>query len=139
MTKPKSGRDIHARIFHKLLDVIPDLLAIEEHGKSVVEGFMNLNLDILHRRPDRIIIAISHYYKQNGDMIADPDMEIAVYPSREYAEAMTYQDTYGYQSVLSGEEVNAKLQRDLNGFLSQWLTNLIQQGHRIQAEATSES
>ena len=59
----------------------PDLLTIEESGKSKVDGFMDLNLDILHRQPDRILIARSHYWKHgSGDMIADPDMEIAVHP-----------------------------------------------------------
>lgn len=136
MANRNSIRDINARIFHKLLDVVPDLLTIEEHGKSVVSGYMDLNLDILHRNPERIIIALSHYYKHHsGDMIADPDMEIAVYPSREYAEALTYQDAYSYQSVLQDEGVvDAKLQRDLNDFLSQWLTNLKQQGHLVKAD-----
>lgn len=134
MTTKNSHGDINSRLFHKLLDVIPDLLTIEESGKSQVDGFMDLNLDILQRTPERLIIALSHYYKHpSGDMIADPDMEIAVYPSREHAEALTYQDTYSYQSVLiDSGQVNARLQRDLNGFLSQWLTNLIGQGHRIR-------
>lgn len=134
MATKDSSRDIHARIFHKLLDVVPDLLTIEEHGKSVVTGYMDLNLDILHRTPERIIIALSHYYKHpSGDVIADPDMEIAVYSSREYAEALTYQDSFGYQSVLvESDQVNPRLQRDLNSFLSQWLINLIEQGHRIK-------
>lgn len=139
MATNNSSREIHARIFHKLLDVVPDLLTIEEHGKSVVPGYMDLNLDILHRAPERIIIALSHYYKHpSGDMIADPDMEIVVYPSREYAEALAYQDTYGYQSVQGGGEVDSRLQRDLNAFLSQWITNLIQQGHRIVVDDKSD-
>lgn len=133
MATKDSSRDIHAGIFHKLLDVVPDLLVIEESGKSQVDGFMDLNLDILHRTPERLIIALSHYYKHpSGDMIADPDIEIAVYPSREHAEALTYQDTYSYQPVmLDSGHVNSRLQGELNRFLSQWLTNLIGQGHRI--------
>lgn len=135
-TKDYSG-ETQKRIFHKLLDVIPDLLTMEEHGKSVVDGFMDFSVDILHRTPERIIIALSHYYKHpSGDMIADPDMEVAVYPSSEYAEALTYQDSFGYQSVkLDAGQVNIRLQGDLNKFLSQWLTNLIHQGHCIKASA----
>lgn len=139
-TKDSSG-DIHARIFHKLMDVVPDLLTIEEHGKSVVPEYMDLNLDILHGTPERIIIALSHYHKHpSGDMIADPDMEIAVYPSREYAEALAYQDIWGYRRVYGedGASVDARAKRELNGFLNQWLTNLIHQGHCIKAEATAE-
>lgn len=125
--------DIKIRSYRKLLKVIPDLPIIEEYGKSVVPGFMNLNLDILQHTPEKIIIALSHYYKHpSGDMIADPDMEVAVYPNREYAEALTYQDSFTYQSViLDSGEINAKLQKELNNFLSQWLTNLVEQGHQI--------
>lgn len=133
--------DVHARIYRKLLKVIPDLLAIEESGKSKVDGFMDLNLDILHRRPDRIIIALSHYYRhQSGDMIADPDMEIAIYPLQEKAEALAYQDCWGYRRVYGddGATVDVRAKRELNGFLNQWLTNLIQQGHCIKAEAPAE-
>ncbi len=138
-TKDYSG-ETQKRIFHKLLDVIPDLLTMEEHGKSKVDGFMDFSVDILHRTPERIIIALSHYYiHPSGDMIADPDMEVAVYPRCEYAEALTYQDSFGYQSVkLDAGQVNARLQHDLNKFLSQWLTNLIMQGHCIKNESHAD-
>ena len=136
MPNAHPNRDIHTRIYHKLLDVIPDLLTISESGKSKVEGFMDFNLDILHRRPDRIIIAISHYYEQNGDSVADPDMELAVYPQREKAEALAYQDIWGYRRVYGedGATVDMKAKRELNSFLNQWLTNLIHQGHCMQAD-----
>lgn len=138
-TKDYSG-DTNNRIFHQLLDVVPNLLTIDEHGKSVVDGFMDFSVDILHRTPERIIVALSHYYKHpSGDMIADPDMEVAVYPIHEYAEALTYQDSYGYQSVLLNDgQVNTRLQRNLNRFLTQWLTNLIRQGHYIKNTVKAE-
>lgn len=82
MTTAHPSRDIHARIYHKLLDVIPDLMTIEESGKSIVASYMDLNLDILHRRPDRIIIALSHYYRhQSGDMIAIRTWKLRFTPS----------------------------------------------------------
>lgn len=141
MATENTRRDIYAQIFQKLQKIVPELMTIEESGKSKVEGYMDLNLDILHRRPDRIIIALSHYYKQNGDMLADPDMELAVYPQQEKAEALAYQDTYCYRRVYSddGATVDARAKRELNGFLNQWLTNLINQGHCIKAEATAET
>ncbi|MDD5384554.1 MAG: DUF1249 domain-containing protein [Gallionella sp.] len=134
------SQDIHTHLYHKLFDVIPDLLTIEESGKSVVAGFMNLNLDVHYRTPERIIIALSHYYRQYGDMIPDPDMVIAVYPLEEKAEALAYQDTWGSRSVYfdNGVTVDTKTQRDLNSFLNQWLTNLIMQGHYIKAETADE-
>lgn len=121
MANKNTGSIINARIYSKLLKVIPGLLSIEEHGESIVPGFMDLNLDILQRTPEKIIISLSHYYKHlSGDMIADPDIEISVCPGREYAEALTYQDSFGYQSVmLESGRIDAKLEQELNSFLSQ--------------------
>lgn len=89
-------------------------------------GFMDLHLDKL----DRNKIALSHYYKQNGDMMADPDMEIAILEDN-MAEALTYQqDSLGiYQEVYpEPRQVNLKLKKQLNSFLLQWLKNLEIQG-----------
>lgn len=53
---------------------------------------MDLNLDVLFRQGNIVRIALSHYYKLNGDMIADPDMEIIINAEPMTANAMTYQD-----------------------------------------------
>jgi len=134
MANLNSSGDLHQQIYRKLLVVIPHLEGIAEHGKSVVPGYMDLNLDILSRGKDKTVIALSHYFKHGGDMIADPDMMIAVYPDRAMAEALSYQDCYRYQEVYSdgGSLVDIQAKRDLNKFLSHWLTNLRIQGHRIE-------
>lgn len=136
MTTNNSSGDMYQQIYKKLLMVVPDLKSIEEHGKSIVSGYMDLNLDVLKHGTDKIIVALSHYYRHpSGDAIADPDMEIAVYPARGMAEALSYQDTYGYRVVYSegGSKVDVRARRDLNEFLKQWLDNLIEQGHCISA------
>ena len=136
MAGNNSSGDLHQRIYTKLQAVIPDLQSIDEHGKSVVPGYMDLNLDVLRRGPTKTVIALSHYYKHSsGDMIADPDMVIAVYPDRAMAEALSYQDSFGYQEVYSkgGAMVDVRTKRELNQFLMQWLGNLIVQCHRIRS------
>ena len=122
------------KIYKRLIRVIPNLYSTKESGKSEVSGFMDFNLDILQRKGDVLRIAISHYYKHpSGDMIADPDMEILVNRKTETAEALTYQDIYGYQEVYSEDgSCNASLQRSLNEFLMMWLSNLYEQGHKIE-------
>lgn len=141
MATGNHSRDIHTRIFHKLLNVVPDLLTIEEYGKSVVDGYMDLNLDLLDRTPSKIVIALSHYYKHpSGDMIPDPDMVVAVYPDKEQAEALSYQDLYSYREVYGSTaqaDMNAK--RSLNDFLNAWLRNLAQQGHRINSHKVANA
>lgn len=141
MAAENTRRDIYARIYRKLQKVVPDLLTIEEHGKSTVPNFMDLNLDVLHKRSNRIVIALSHYYKHPcGDMIPDPDMELAVYPMLEIAEALSYQDSFCYRTIYSddkgAEDIKAK--KELNAFLDQWLSNLIEQGHCIKADEVED-
>ena len=140
MSKENTSRDIYARIYQKLQKVVPELMAIEESGKSKVDGYMDLNLDILHKRSTRIVIALSHYYKQNGDMIPDPDMELTVYPKLEIAEALSYQDSFCYRTIYSDDKgtEDIKAKKELNAFLDQWLSNLIEQGHCIEADEVED-
>lgn len=133
---PRPETDLYTRIYHKLLDVVPDLLTIEGAGKSVVDGYMDLNLDVLERTPTKIVIALSHYYRHpSGDLIPDPDMALAVFPGEERAEALSYQDLYSYTEVYHEVgRANLKAKRSLNSFLNTWLRNLIVQGHRISGQ-----
>ena len=141
MTTENISRDIYARIYRKLQKLVPEHLTIEESGKSKVDGYMDLNLDVLHKRSNRILIALSHYYKQNGDMIPDPDMQIAVYPKLELAEAIAYQDCVCYREIYSDDKgtEDTKAKKELNAFLDQWLTNLIEQGHSIKADQVEDA
>lgn len=75
-----SSGKIETDIYHKLIEVVPDLLSIENAGKSKVDGYMDLGFDVLHRSPERLLIALHHYYRHpSGDMLADPDMEIVIF------------------------------------------------------------
>ena len=133
----------YSSIYSKLMKVIPDLLKhIQEgkyHGKSAKDpngGLMDLNYDYIGQdKNNNPIIALSHYFKQNGDMIADPDMQIRILPELEAAEAMTFQDQFGFKDVYREKDgktyVDLKRKKDLNQFLNQWLTNIIRQGHEI--------
>ena len=143
MTRKKNLRSPFDSIYKKILKVIPGLI---EHiktgklaGKSRVDpggGLMDLNYDfITHDKNGHPIIALSHYFKQNGDMVADPDMQIRLIPEMEIAEAMTYQDQFGFKQVYSEQDgksfVNRRYRNELNRFLNTWLTNIIHQGHKI--------
>lgn len=137
MNAEYSGETIHMQIYQRLLDVIPDLMTIEEGGRSEVAGLIPLNLDVIQRTPEKLIIALSHYYRhESGDMIADPDMEIAIYVERGMAEALTYQDAYTFNSVYSPDRsvVDVLATRTLNNYLHTWLGKLIAQGHSIKVQ-----
>ncbi len=121
-------------IYEKLIKIIPDIATRDDAGKSQLssDALMDLNLDLLSREGNIVRIALSHYYKQNGDMIADPDMEIIINTQLMTANAMTYQDSMIFQSAEQDGGINQKLVNSLNEFLDQWLQNCIDQGHKIE-------
>jgi len=126
------------RIYAKLLVVAPNLFSISEYAKSKVDGYMDLNLDVLIATENYRRIALSHYWKHDsGDMIPDPDMEIAVYRDWEMAEALTYQDMYTYDEVypVSDGEPDRRYYLHCNAFLEKWLEALAEQGHVLRADS----
>lgn len=104
----------------------------KEHVKLVHKPYIDLSIDRLSSEHEGTIrISLAHNFVQNGDLMADPDMEIRIYPALKAAEALTYQmDSLGIYQVVFPEpgKVYPKLKKDLNRFLNQWLTNLIDQG-----------
>ena len=136
-------KNIHERIYDKLekLGVI-SLGQRVEAEKSVIDpdgGFMDLNFDYLgiSHEPHSYNIALAHNYIQNGDVMADPDMEIRIYTNARYAEALSFQqDNVGLYQVVYPEpgKYYPKLKRELNTFLNQWLKNCIDQGHNFNKQ-----
>jgi len=110
------------------------LLDVVEYAKLSSDGFMDLSVDVLQRHESYYDIALAHYGEQNGDLMADPDMVIRVYPDRGEVEALTFQNDYLgiYHEVYTRdgerEMCRPRLKKDLNEFLNMWLTNLIEQG-----------
>ncbi len=128
---------IYNKIYQHLetLGVIAALDEGADYSKSKVVGLMDLSLDRLDTGEDGSIrIALAHYFKQNGDLCPDPDMEIRIYPTQKMAEALTFQQALPpvYQEVYPApRKVNLALKRQLNGFLHYWLRNCIAQGHYL--------
>ena len=121
---------IHEKIFKKLEKILGEEMEdLPQYQQFRARGFMELNVDLLHEDKESITIALSHYFKQNGDMIPDPDMEVRIYPDMKMAEALTYQDSFGYREVYPApSQVYLKAKKDLNIFLNQWLSYILAQG-----------
>lgn len=120
---------INERIFKKLERIIGDPSRLSAYTKFEAHGFMDLGVDRLYTDEESVTIALSHYFKQNGDMVPDPDMEVRIYPEMKMAEALTYQDSFGYRQVYpSPNRVDLRAKKDLNVFLNYWLSNIIEQG-----------
>jgi len=128
--------DIYNRNFDKLekLGIIDLINTRKEAAKSKCDGFMDLHFDRLYEEDGTVIIALAHYFKQNGDLCSDPDMQIRVHPEQRTAEALTFQQALPpvYQEVYPAPgKVIPRLKKELNSFLSTWLHNCIQQGHKF--------
>ena len=93
--------------------------------------YMKLSIDKISVGDDEIVIALAHNFIQNGDVMADPDMEVRITPSMKMVEALTYRlDSLGiYQRVYSEPgKYDPRLKKEQNRFLNQWLKNLLDQG-----------
>lgn len=126
-------RNVYEMIFARLQEM--EILdenghMTEEYKKFESSGMMDLHVD----RLTSDTIAIAHNGKQNGDVMADPDMEIRIYPETKMAEALTFRNDYiGINQVVYPEpgKFYPKLKKELNSFLNKWLKNMIEvQGYK---------
>ena len=86
-------------------------------------GLMDLHVDNLLNNT----ISLAHNGKQNGDVMADPDVQVWIHPDHKEAEAMTFQNDYLgiYQEVYPEPgKYRPKLKKDLNDFLADWLKTI---------------
>jgi uncharacterized protein YqiB (DUF1249 family) len=132
-------KNIYESIFKKLQQIgILDENGImqAEFYKFKSEGLMDLNVDNLLNNK----IALAHNGLQNGDVMSDPDIEVKIYPDPKTAEALTFQNDYvGIYQVVYPEEgkCNSKLKKELNIFLDDWLSNIIDAQYQL-TETKSE-
>jgi uncharacterized protein YqiB (DUF1249 family) len=140
LTEAIHTMEIYTRLYKKLTRLIPNLEAHlakgTESGTSTAAGFMDLHFDSLGKdSTGAYLIALAQYYEMNGDRVSDPDMQVRINTEQKTAEALTFQNMYLYQQVYEEAEgkhyVNATLKKQLNDFLDIWLSNAINQNHRI--------
>ena len=96
-----------------------------DYMKFVSPGLMDLNVDKLTADT----IALAYNGKQNGDVMADPDVEVKIYPEMKMAETLTFRNDYLgiYQEVYPEPgKYYPKLKKELNTFLNDWLRNMIE-------------
>ena len=96
-----------------------------DYMKFKSPGLMDLNVDKLTDDT----IALAHNGKQNGDVMADPDVQVRINREGKMAEALTFQNDYLgiFQQVYPEPgKYYPKLKKELNDFLNDWLKNMIE-------------
>lgn len=120
----------------------PERIQKENYRKlqKIAPEILTKDADILHfnggshrypvtiERIDEDRITISSYYEQNGDSMADPDMEFVIGTNAHTLSARTYQqDNLGiYQEVEMENDLvlNPELEEELDTFAGQWLDTI---------------
>lgn len=117
--------DVYGRIYEKMEKI--GILAIRQY--AVIENPPGVPLCVDRLGPDRY--AIAHNPMVDGVMVADPDMEIRVFPGKRTAEPLTFQDRTGRRVVYNeAGKVDLRARNELTAFLDSWLTKLVNDGYR---------
>ncbi len=103
-------------------------------------GFMDLVVEVLPQCEETgaTVLSLAHYFEQNGDLCQDPEMVVRIFTPTDkrpaMVEALMFQQAIPPIYTLAYPEpgkVDLKAKEDLNSFLSFWLRNLKDQGHRL--------
>lgn len=110
----------------------------EGHYHFESEGYMDFVVEKLYYtdHAGNDVYALTHYGEQNGDLMCDPDMTIAVDRENGRIIPRTYRNDYigVFQEVFT--TINGRLMYshrlliDLDEFLYMWLNNLKEQGFK---------
>ena len=124
----------HATTNYKRLLPLIDGLGESDHRRYEAPGFMPLVCERLYQDGATTVYSLTHYGEQNGDLMADPDMQIRVDPAAGTVEPLTFQNDYMgiFQQVYitrDGQRLySPSLRTSLDDFLWHWLQNIHDQG-----------
>lgn len=124
------------------------LAALEREPLRLESGaYMRLVVEAVGTGPRGLpLVSVAHYFEQNGDLMADPDMVFEVAADGSMHPISFQQDSLGvYQVAVRRDDagrtlVAPRLLADLRAFARQWDRNLKAQGffgQKIAAEITA--
>ncbi len=93
-------------------------------------GFMPLHVEKLYSLDVGMVYSFTHYYKQNGDLMKDPDMEFIVTKTRQVFPKTFQMDAPPIyeESIFQDEnekwKVKPALQKQHVSFANMWLKNI---------------
>jgi hypothetical protein len=121
----------------KVMDLLTkgvDSEASESKKIDNTEGtFMPVHVEHVTQCSLGLIYSIAHYYKQNGDLMRDPDMEFIKGGDGEYYPISFWQDSpLKRDDAVEWEDgeitrINPKMQAALASFANTWMRNIKEQ------------
>lgn len=127
------------RNYRAVMELAPEVMHLKQESKTFEAGdsFMPLTIE----QSGKNQIAVSHYFTENGDSFADPDMEFVVDHEAGTLNARTYQQDKQniFERVVSNGIVNKVLEKELNLFASQWFRNIREQRYKPVYDFSQET
>lgn len=114
--------------------LVPQLGAVCEPMTSNIPGDCPLHLTLIERSRYTTTLCLTYVFADQGELIADPDLQIRVYHDARLAEVQACARWHRH-SVL--ESIRSQLARDLgdrwlrNVMLNKWLDYCVERGHRF--------
>lgn len=100
--------------------------------KFTTPGYMDLVMENIEDGK----IAMSHYYEQNGDLMADPDMTFIVDKDNKYLIGDSFQqDNLSYYEEANNNPI---VINDFNTFTSDWLRNIKEAKYKVEQIYTND-
>ena len=97
-------------------------------------GFMPLSVELLYKTKSYNMYSFAHYYKQNGDLVPDPDMcflqnrenPSQIYPAS-FQNAIAYTQAAEIDETGNAIVLSAAQMKDLAIFANIWMSNIYEQ------------
>ena len=114
-------------IYKEINNLIPDLRKIKPLEKIDLKayGFADIHLIVLEASKEEIIINLSHYSLVERILVANPSVEIVIYPGKNCAEVVIYKDPhFTYRLITKDDYLNSNANAHVNRLVYEWLREL---------------
>ena len=115
------------KIFTKIMDLLGDKDYLKiDNAKDV---FMALSVEKLYKIGEYQVVSFAHYFKQNGDLVQDPEMLFMIADQLVYPISIQHAFLGQEMTITTDEEGKfkgyyPKAQKDITTFAGQWMVNI---------------
>lgn len=130
-------------VFRVLTD---DFKKVGDHRKVRQNPtFMAVSVEAVDTTPQgALIVSVAHYYEQNGDLMADPEVTFvvgklgSVFPISYRQDGLGINREYVRWDGEGNVHSNLRMQNDLASFCNEWMENIQQQQYGGQLPETTK-
>ena len=120
-------------VFLKLVNLLGEKQSLKIDNTG--EVYMPVHFEKLYKTDFggnvAFVFSLAHYYKQNGDLVPDPDMTFIFLPEKELVYPASFQNSMVYKESIFQEEGTWKMikseQKYSADFANMWLKNIKEQ------------